>query len=103
MNLRPASRRAAEGVIAALGAALVVAAIAANQAWLDRHFLPSFMMSRRWHVAIETAGRVVLAVSGIALMLPGRGAAARLITRHPRRTLQIVLAILLAFAASGLA
>ena len=84
MTGRPLSRRTAEGAVAAFGAVLVFSAIAVNQAWLDRHFLPSFMISRRWLVGIETTIRVVFAISGIALMLPGRVASARLITRRPR-------------------
>src|SRR5207244_5926949 len=93
----------AVGAAAALGAALVFPGIAVNQAWFVRHLLPSVMISRRWLVGIETAIRVLFAISGIALMLPGRVAWARLITRNPWRALQIVAAVLLALAASELA
>ena len=47
-----------ERIIALLGSALVVGALAANQAWLDRHFLPSFFLPREWYVSIETAVRL---------------------------------------------
>jgi hypothetical protein len=103
MNRRPPSRRTAEGAVAALGAALVFLAIAANQAWLDRHFLPSFLISRRALVSIEIVVRIACAISGITLMLAVRGASARLLTRYPWRAFQIVAAVLLAFAASELA
>jgi hypothetical protein len=43
------------GIVAAVGLALVVAAMAANQAWLDRHFLPSFFLPRYWYVWIESS------------------------------------------------
>ena len=102
MNRTSPSRRVAEGTIAAFGAALVLAAVAANQAWLDRHFLPSFLVSRRWYVGIETAVRMTFALSGIAL-IAARAAGARLVTRHHRLVLQSALAILLGFGASELA
>jgi len=76
----------------------VVAAIAATQSWLDRHFLPSFLMSRQVYVRIETAVRVAIAASGIALILAARHLAALLTTR----TMAVVAAIVLALGASEL-
>ena len=49
------------------GIALVAAALAANQAWLDRHFMPSFLLPRPWYVRIETAVRVVIAAAGLLI------------------------------------
>jgi len=40
------ARITAELVIAAIGLTLVVGALAANQGWLDHHFLPSFLFPR---------------------------------------------------------
>src|SRR5206468_10456771 len=59
------SKRAASPVsgaiaITMLGVALVTAALAANQSWLDRHFLPSFLLPRVWYVRIETIVRVLI-------------------------------------------
>src|SRR5689334_16878223 len=62
-------RRAAVWFIALAGLALALGALAATQSWLDRHFLPSFLMSRQTYVFIETTVRLVIAGSGIALML----------------------------------
>src|ERR1041384_6692412 len=44
-------------VVSILGLLLVGAAAAANQAWLDRHFLPSFLVSRLAYVRLETGDR----------------------------------------------
>jgi hypothetical protein len=89
-------QRTAERLVAAAGLVLLIGALAATQPWLDRHFLPSFLMSRQSYVRIETSIRVAIAASGIALMLGARFVAARLTTR----TLAIVVAIGLALAAS---
>jgi hypothetical protein len=84
--------------IAAVGTALVIAALAANQYWLDRHFLPSFFMPRRWYVLIETAVRGAFLVAGVLLVL-GRSRAARRLTVAPAATVRIVAAVTLAIAA----
>jgi len=39
-------RVVAEVAVASLGAALLICALLANQQWLDRHFMPSFFLSR---------------------------------------------------------
>ena len=96
-SLQP-PRKTAEWIIAAVGLTLAVGALAATQTWLDRHFLPSFLMTRQTYVRIETSVRLVLAVSGIALMFGVRWAAARLTSR----ALAIVAAVALALGASEL-
>ena len=78
------------------------AAIAANQSWLDRHFLPSFFLPRYWYVWIESSVRAAFAVAGLVLVLARRRVARRL-TRAPGRTLQVFLAALLAMGAGELA
>src|SRR5262245_11919508 len=91
-----------QGVTAALGIVLIVAAAAANQSWLDRHFLPSFFIPRRWYVLIETSVRVTLAAAGAALVL-GRSRLARVATRAPAMTVKVAAAALLALVSSELA
>jgi hypothetical protein len=91
-------QRTAEWIVAIGGLALVVAALAATQSWLDRHFLPSFLISRAAYVRIETSVRLLLAASGIALMLGARPAAAKLTAR----AIGVAAAIALALGASEL-
>jgi hypothetical protein len=93
-------RRTAEIVITLTGVALVAGALAANQRWLDRHFLPSFFLLRSWYVLIETCVRVAIGTLGVALVLVARFAAARLTARRLLRTLQIAIAAVLALGAS---
>jgi hypothetical protein len=84
------------------GIALIVAAIAANQSWLDRHFLPSFFMPRRWYVSIEYAARLAILGAGIALVL-GRSRVGRSVASAPVLMLQVFAAVALALVASELA
>ena len=91
-----------ERITATFGIALVIAAGAANQSWLDRHFLPSFFIPRHWYVLIETIVRGTIAAAGASLVL-GRSRLAALLTRAPAMTLQVVLAAVLAIASSELA
>jgi len=91
-----------ELVIATLGAALIVAAIAANQSWLDRHFLPSFFIPRHWYVLIETVVRGAIGAAGAALLL-GRSQLARLVMGAPATTVWVVVAAVLAVASSEMA
>ena len=85
-------------VVALVGLALIVAALAANQSWLDRHFLPSFFVPRHWYVWIESAARIAIAALGVALVL-ARDRIARLLTHAPALTLQVTLAAVLAVVA----
>jgi hypothetical protein len=91
-----------EIVTAGVGVALVAAAIAANQPWLDRHFLPSFFIPRHWYVLIESMVRAVVAAAGVVLAL-GRSRLARPMTRAPRTALHVVAAVVLAVVASEFA
>ena len=91
-----------EIVAAMVGAALVAAALAANQSWLDRHFLPSFFIERRWYVLIETIVRTAIAAAGVSLVL-GRTWFARLVMRAPAMTLRVVAAAILAAVSGELA
>ena len=88
--------------LAGLGIALIAGALAANQAWLDRHFLPSSLLARVWYVRIETSVRLMSAAAGIAMILGARPLAARITGRTLRRAVQIAAAPVLALAASEL-
>ncbi len=91
-----------EIAVASLGAALLAAAIAANQQWLDRHFLPDFFVPRATMVRVETNIRIVAATSGALLLLVIRRPLARFLTRDATRTLLIALAIAGSFGAAEL-
>jgi ABC-type uncharacterized transport system permease subunit len=62
-----AARVIAEIAVACIGGALVACAVAANQRWLDRHFLPSWFLPRHWYVLIEAFARLVMAAIGVSL------------------------------------
>jgi hypothetical protein len=89
-------------VVALAGFAFVAAAAAANQAWLDRHFLPSFFIPRHWYVWIESAVRAAIVAAGVGLVL-ARNRVARLLTRAPQLTLQVIVAAVLAIVAAEFA
>ena len=89
-------------VVAVVGLALVCAAVAANQSWLDRHFLPSFFVPRRCYIWIESAVRIVIATTGVALFF-ARGRVTRLLTQAPALTLQVLAAAVLAIVAAEFA
>src|SRR5215470_12861682 len=93
----------AEAFVVTAGIAIVIATVLANQAWLDRHFLPSFLMSRAWYVGIETTVRVTLATLGLLLVFAARRLGGWLRTFVPRYGWRLAAAIVLAFAASELA
>src|SRR5215831_11755858 len=93
----------AEVFLLASGIAIVITTVLANQAWLDRHFLPSFLMSRAWYVGIETTVRLTLAASGLLLVFAVRPLGAWLRRFVPRYGVPFAAAIVLALAASELA
>ena len=86
--------------IAFVGVGLILSALLATQRWLDHHFLPSFYTPRSRYVLIESIVRIVIAASGAMLALVVRRPLGKFIAYHPGRTLQITLAILLAFPAT---
>ena len=90
----------AEIAIAFVGVALLVAALLANQKWLDHHFLPSFYVSRSRYVLIETVVRITVATLGAVLALVVRRPLAKFISHRPARALQLTLAVMLAFPAT---
>jgi hypothetical protein len=98
----PAAGLLAESVVALLGLALLVTALLANQRWLDRHFLPSFFLTRQTYVLLETIVRFTMGVVGMLLALVVRPRLGRLVARTPARVLHIAIAAALALAASEL-
>jgi hypothetical protein len=96
------ARVIAEAVVVCIGAALVIGAIAANQRWLDGHFLPSFFLPRQWYMAIETSVRVMIGVLGVWLALFTRPRVGRVAARSPALVLSLVIAASLAPFASEL-
>ena len=96
-----AARRAVEIAVALLGCALLGVALLANQGWLDRHFLPSFFLTRRTYVLLETIARCAIGGLGVFLLLV-RARLARLVTQSPGRVLHVAIAAALALGASEL-
>jgi hypothetical protein len=90
----------AELAIALAGTLLLAGALAANQRWLDRHFLPSFLLSHRGFVALETTVRAVMALVGILLILVVRPRLGRAVARRPQGALRVAFAAALALAVS---
>jgi hypothetical protein len=96
-----------EIVVVLIGTALLVCALAADHQWFDRHFLPSFVLSRRVYVLVASLARVVTAVLGVALAVVLRPRVGRLVGRVPGRKLiadagRILLAIVLALGTAEL-
>src|SRR3982751_2172121 len=91
--------RTAEVSLSVVGAAFVLGALAAHQAWLDRHILPSFFLPHRWYALIEAAIRGALGAIGLTLVI-ARRPAARAFAAHPAAFAYALLAAVLALAAS---
>lgn len=87
----------AEIAIAGFGCVLIATAAAANQAWLDRHFLPSYWAPRQEIVRTEMLVRAGVAIAGGLAVLVCR-IVGRFFAREPLRSLTIALAVVLSFA-----
>jgi hypothetical protein len=103
---RFAVRLIIEIAVVLIGMALLAFACAANHQWLDRHFLPFFVVSRRTFVLIASLARAVTAMLGLTLALVGPRVG-RFAARVPAGRLMadvgsIVLAITLALGTSEL-
>lgn len=106
-RLRIVLLRAIQLLAAGPGLLLIAGACAANQDWLDRHFLPLFFFPREKIVAQETLIRIACGVTGLVLVVFVSPAINRLARRMPAREIagacaRIALAVGLAFAASEL-
>src|SRR5260370_36725635 len=77
----------AQIVLASVGIALLASAMGADQAWLDRHFLPSFFTPRRTYVLAATIARALGATVGVAFSLVVRSRIGRFVARTPPGTL----------------
>jgi hypothetical protein len=99
---RRAARWIAEGLVAAAGLLLIaIAVFIINDDWVDRHFLPDFFKSRAVYHTREAVARIVLAGTGLAMLLVIRRAAGRLAARGTLKGfLQSGLPILLSLALS---
>jgi hypothetical protein len=96
------ARVIAETAVATVAIALLLCALIANRRFLDRHFVPSFFLPRSWYVALQTGGRLAMAILGTWLVLVARGRAGRLAARAPAGALRIAIAVVLALGASEL-
>jgi hypothetical protein len=98
----PLSRLIAETAVSLFGVALLATALLANQRWLDRHFLPSFFLTRQTYVLLETIVRCTLGVIGVSLALVVRARIGQVVARTPARVLHVAIAAALALVASEL-
>jgi len=89
--------------VGAIGIACLAIALGANQRWLDRHFLPSFLWPRQWYTTIETSVRIGLAVFGAWMVSDARRRIGRLARRAPALALHSALAVVLALVAAEVA
>jgi hypothetical protein len=80
---------------------LLMGALAADQAWFDRHFLPNFAVQRSTMVMAERALRSFVILAAASLLLVCRRPIARMLSRATvGATLRVALAIALALAAN---
>jgi hypothetical protein len=86
-------------VIVSIALVLAICAIGANQRWLDRHFLPSFLFSHATYVQLETCARFAMAVAG-AMLIRVAPRAGRWAARSPAQAGRITVAAVLALAVS---
>src|SRR4051794_30019117 len=100
-SVQPASRLIGIAITCG-GALLIIGALAANQPWLDAHFLPDFFVPHTKIVTIETTVRIVVALIGL-LALVSHAPIARFLASDPIRTCFVGLAILAAIAVSEIA
>jgi hypothetical protein len=98
-----AARLTTEIAFVFAGTVLLACALVANQRFLDRHFLPSFLFPRHWFVVMESFGRLAMVILGALLLLVVRPRAAHFAARTPARVLQIIVALALALGASEIA
>jgi len=97
------TRFVVEVVVWSIGAACIAIAVGANQRWLDRHFLPSFLWPRHWYTLIETSVRVGLGALGAWIVTGARARAGRFALREPSLALSVAAAMALALGAGEIA
>ena len=83
------------------GGALLIAAAAANQAWFDRHFLPSYWTSHEEIVRHGMVVRMLLAIVASVIIFTGRKVG-RILATAPLYALTIPFAAAMALGATEL-
>lgn len=91
----------AEIAVGCIGCAFLLFAAIANQTWFDRHFLPTFFISRTSYVEMFMRGRVAIGLVG-AIVLLIRKPLARVIINKPTIALSAFLAVVAAAGTSEL-
>ena len=99
-----AARAIVEVALILAGIALIVFAIAADRSWFDRHFVPSFFLSRLTMTRLAMAVRVAFVAIAAIMTIAVRPRLARVVARRPPQVLlghavRISLAVALALAA----
>jgi hypothetical protein len=97
--------RAAEAVTLLAGMGLIMFAVVADRAWLDRHFLPHLFFQYRGQILWWVVERSLAFLIGIALVLPVRRRVGRVFRSGRGRELLVnvvlmIVAVLLALLAS---
>jgi hypothetical protein len=80
---------AANLLVALAGLLLMVLATIAGHGWADRHFLPSFALSRAFQLGLVDALRIALALLGLLLLLVVRPRVVRAVREGRGRRLAI--------------
>ena len=91
-----------EILIASIAVMLLAGALAADQAWFDRHFLPIFAFPRSFMVGAERVLRGCVVLTAVLLLLIRRPIARRLGRASAGGIARVVLAVVLALGASEL-
>jgi hypothetical protein len=94
------AHRTVEAVLFIAGLALIAAAIAANERWMDRHFLSGFYVTHSKYVLMLFRARVLATIAGLLLALVARRPLARVMVRDTALTLQVAAAVALAIVAA---
>jgi hypothetical protein len=103
MKKSDARGRLPEIAVAGFAILLVGCALAVNQAWFDRHFLPIFAFARPRMVSAERALRATIFLAGALLLLARRPVARALVWAGAAGMLRALLAVLLALGTAELA
>jgi hypothetical protein len=88
-------------ILASIGCVVMAMAAATNQAWFDRHVLPSFWTPHEEIVRTEMIIRAGVAALGALIVLVS-GKAARALKREPLYAFTMTLAVVLALGATEL-
>lgn len=96
--------RIVELVFAIIGLGLASGALAADQAWFDRHFLPVFFLTRHAQGLAQTGARIVVGALGLAMAMVAGPMIGRRVATTPPTALaagaaRIALALALALGA----